>query len=146
MNLSTLSPRPGAKHRVKRLGCGESSGHGKTSGKGHKGQKARSGGSIRLGFEGGQMPLARKIPKRGFNNAQFRLESLSVNIGVVANHFDAGQTVDRSALVAKGLVPDRKGLVKILGGGETTKALVIKGIAVSATAKAKIEAAGGSVA
>lgn len=92
------------------------------------------------------MPLARKIPKRGFNNAQFRLESLSVNIGVVANHFEAGETVDRCALVSKGLVPDRKGLVKILGGGEAPKALVIKGIAVSATAKAKIEAAGGSVA
>ena len=71
MNLHTLKPRPGSKHRVKRLGCGESSGHGKTSGKGHKGQKARSGGSIRLGFEGGQMPLIRRIPKRGFNNAAF---------------------------------------------------------------------------
>ena len=72
MNLSNLKPRPGSKHRVKRLGCGESTGHGKTSGKGHKGQKARSGGSIRLGFEGGQMPLIRRIPKRGFNNAEFQ--------------------------------------------------------------------------
>ncbi len=80
MNLHTLKPRPGAKHRVKRLGCGESSGHGKTSGKGHKGQKARSGGSIRLGFEGGQMPLIRRIPKRGFNNADSRRSFAVVNL------------------------------------------------------------------
>ena len=80
MNLHTLKPRPGAKHRVKRLGCGESSGHGKTSGKGHKGQKARSGGSIRLGFEGGQMPLIRRLPKRGFNNAAFKTRYALVNL------------------------------------------------------------------
>lgn len=146
MDLSSLSPRPGAKHRVKRLGCGESSGHGKTSGKGHKGQKARSGGSIRLGFEGGQMPLVRKIPKRGFNNNQFRVGFLAVNIGVVAKHFEAGEQVDGIQLVAKGLVPDRKGIVKILGGGDLSKVLNLKGVAVSASARAKIEAAGGSVA
>ena len=80
MNLHTLKPRPGSKHRVKRLGCGESSGHGKTSGKGHKGQKARSGGSIRLGFEGGQMPLIRRVPKRGFNNAAFKTQFAIVNL------------------------------------------------------------------
>jgi large subunit ribosomal protein L15 len=145
MDLSSLSPRPGAKHRIKRVGCGESSGHGKTSGKGHKGQKARSGGSIRLGFEGGQMPLVRKIPKRGFNNAQFRVGFLSVNLGVLAEHFDAGLTVDALSLVSKGLIPDKKGVVKILGGGDFSKALNFKGVAVSASALAKIEAAGGSV-
>ncbi len=80
MRLHELAPRPGAKHRVKRLGCGESSGHGKTSGKGHKGQKARSGGSIRLGFEGGQMPLIRRLPKRGFNNAAFKTKIVIVNL------------------------------------------------------------------
>ena len=80
MRLHELHPRPGAKHRVKRLGCGESSGHGKTSGKGHKGQKARSGGSIRLGFEGGQMPLIRRLPKRGFNNAAFKTKYALVNL------------------------------------------------------------------
>ena len=146
MNLSSLSPRPGAKHRVKRLGCGESSGHGKTSGKGHKGQKARSGGSIRLGFEGGQMPLARKIPKRGFNNAQFRIGFLSVNVGVVANNFEAGSVIDGAALIASGLVPDRKGIIKVLSGGEVSVALNFSGVATSVAAKAKIEAAGGSVA
>src|SRR5258708_9513738 len=80
MQLNNLKPRPGAKHRVKRLGCGESSGHGKTSGKGHKGQKARSGGSIRLGFEGGQMPLIRRLPKRGFNNAAFKTKYTVINL------------------------------------------------------------------
>lgn len=145
MNLSSLSPRPGAKHRVKRLGCGESSGHGKTSGKGHKGQKARSGGSIRLGFEGGQMPLARKIPKRGFNNARFRLGFLSVNVGALSGLFVSGSTVSRDTLISNGLIPDRKGIVKILGGGDVDRVLNLKGVSVSATAKSKIEAAGGSI-
>src|SRR5687768_16011898 len=98
MNLSNLKPRPGSRHRVKRLGCGESSGHGKTSGKGHKGQKARSGGSIRLGFEGGQMPLIRRIPKRGFNNAPFRDTYAVVNLGAL-NEFADGTTVDEAALL-----------------------------------------------
>ena len=145
MNLSNLKPRPGAKHRTKRLGCGESSGHGKTSGKGHKGQKARSGGSIRLGFEGGQMPLLRKMPKRGFSNTRFRTGFLPVNIGRVADHFEAGATVDRSHLVSAGLIPDRKGIVKLLSTGEVTKALHFRGIAASAAAKAKVDAAGGSI-
>src|SRR5215213_11746449 len=97
MNLSNLKPRPGSRHRVKRLGCGESSGHGNTSGKGHKGQKARSGGSIRLGFEGGQMPLIRRIPKRGFNNAAFKTQYAVVNLADL-NRFDAGTTVDETLL------------------------------------------------
>src|SRR6201996_906489 len=84
IRLHNSRPRPGSRHRVKRLGCGESSGHGKTSGKGHKGQKARSGGSIRLGFEGGQMPLIRRLPKRGFNNAQFKKKIAAVNLGSLA--------------------------------------------------------------
>lgn len=145
MNLSTLKPRPGAKHRTKRLGCGESSGHGKTSGKGHKGQKARSGGSIRLGFEGGQMPLLRKMPKRGFSNTRFREGFLPVNIGRIGDHFDAGASIDRSHLVSAGLIPDRKGIVRLLGSGDLEKALHFKGVVASVSAQAKVEAAGGSV-
>src|SRR5688572_16917937 len=103
MNLSNLKPRPGSRHRVKRLGCGESSGHGKTSGKGHKGQKARSGGSIRLGFEGGQMPLIRRIPKRGFNNEPFRVKFAVVNLGDLEN-FAEGATVDEAALLEAGII------------------------------------------
>jgi large subunit ribosomal protein L15 len=144
--LSNLKPRPGSRHRVKRLGCGESSGHGKTCGKGHKGQKARSGGSIRLGFEGGQMPLARKIPKRGFSNERFRTANLSVNIGKISQLFDQGAVVDAAGLKSAGLVPDKKGVIKVLGGGDVKKALHLKGLAVSASAKAKLEAAGGSLA
>src|SRR5260370_33635644 len=97
MNLHTLKPRPGARHRVKRLGCGESSGHGKTSGKGHKGQKARSGGSIRLGFEGGQMPLLRRLPKRGFNNPAFHATYAIVNLSDL-NEFKAGTVANEEVL------------------------------------------------
>src|ERR1700755_2594946 len=103
MRLNELKPRPGAKHRVKRLGCGESSGHGKTSGKGHKGQKARSGGSIRLGFEGGQMPLIRRIPKRGFNNTLFKKVWGVVNIGD-CEAYPAGTTIDEEFLRKEGIV------------------------------------------
>jgi len=144
MNLHTLQPRPGSKHRVKRLGCGESSGHGKTSGKGHKGQKARSGGSIRLGFEGGQMPLIRRIPKRGFNNAEFKTRYAVVNVSDLES-FDAGSTVDEKALRAAGLIRGIFDGVKILGNGELTKKLTITAAKVSASAKEKIEKAGGSV-
>src|SRR6187397_2681046 len=104
MNLHTLKPRPGAKHRTKRLGSGESSGHGKTCGKGHKGQKARSGGSIRLGFEGGQMPLIRRVPKRGFNNAVFHTNYAIVNLSQLEERFAAGATVDEAALLEAGLI------------------------------------------
>src|ERR1700749_622645 len=103
MRLHNLRPRPGSRHRVKRLGCGESSGHGKTSGKGHKGQKARSGGSIRLGFEGGQMPLIRRVPKRGFNNAAFKARYAVVNLSDL-EHFDAGTAIDEAVLRGAGLV------------------------------------------
>ena len=141
MNLHTLKPRPGAKHRVKRLGHGESSGKGKTSGKGHKGQKARSGGSILLGFEGGQMPLIRRIPKRGFNNANFAIRHVPVNLEFL-NKFDDGATVDEAALRGRGLAKGGK-RIKILGDGELKKKLTVKAHAFSASARAKIEKLGG---
>ncbi len=144
MNLHTLKPRPGSKHRVKRLGCGESSGHGKTSGKGHKGQKARSGGSIRLGFEGGQMPLIRRIPKRGFNNANFKTRFAVVNLDAL-NAFDNGATVDEQTLLAAGIIRRPYDAVKILGSGELKKKLTINVDKASETAKAAIEKAGGSL-
>ncbi len=144
MRLHELAPRPGAKHRVKRLGCGESSGHGKTSGKGHKGQKARSGGSIRLGFEGGQMPLIRRLPKRGFNNTAFKTKYALVNL-VDLEAMDFTGTINESALREHGLVRGRFDGVKVLGSGDVTKKLVIHADHISASARAKIEAAGGSV-
>ena len=144
MNLSNLKPRPGSKHRVKRLGCGESSGHGKTSGKGHKGQKARSGGSIRLGFEGGQMPLIRRVPKRGFNNAQFKTQWAIVNLESL-NRFDDGATVDEKVLLDAGVIRRPYESVKILASGELTKKLTIVANHASAAAKAAIEKAGGTL-
>jgi len=144
MNLHTLKTRPGSKHRVKRLGCGESSGHGKTSGKGHKGQKARSGGSIRLGFEGGQMPLIRRLPKRGFNNAAFKTRYAVVNLDTL-NQFDNGASVDEQSLLKAKLIRGNYDGIKILGSGELTKKLTITAHKVSASAKEKIEKAGGSV-
>jgi large subunit ribosomal protein L15 len=144
MDLHTLKPRPGSKHRVKRLGCGESSGHGKTSGKGHKGQKARSGGSIRLGFEGGQMPLLRRMPKRGFNNANFKTKFAVVNLDVL-NAFEDGATVDEQTLLAAGVIRRPYDQVKILGSGELTKKLTITANKASETAKAAIEKSGGTL-
>ncbi|MBV9489306.1 MAG: 50S ribosomal protein L15 [Verrucomicrobia bacterium] len=143
MRLHELKPRPGAKHRVKRLGCGESSGHGKTSGKGHKGQKARSGGSIRLGFEGGQMPLIRRLPKRGFNHKAFRTVYAIVNVDDL-EQFDSGVRVDRALLEEKGLVKGRFDGIKILGRGVLTKSLTVEADKFSATARQRIEQAGGS--
>jgi len=143
MRLHDLKPRPGAKHRRKRLGQGESSGHGKTSGRGGKGQTARSGSSIRIGFEGGQMPLIRRIPKRGFNNARFAKQFIAVNVGEL-NHFDNGARVDETALRAAGLANGRATGIKILGDGELSKKLTVSARAFSASAKAKIEAKGGT--
>src|SRR5690349_129573 len=142
MRLHDLKPRPGAKHRRKRLGQGESSGHGKTSGRGGKGQTARSGSSIRIGFEGGQMPLIRRIPKRGFNNARHETRYLPVNLEVL-NRFDEGSRVDAEALRKAGLANGKAAGVKILGDGELTRKLTVSAHAFSATAKAKIEAKGG---
>jgi large subunit ribosomal protein L15 len=145
MRLHDLKPNPGAKHRRKRLGCGESSGHGKTSGKGHKGQKARSGGSIRPGFEGGQMPIFRRLPKRGFSNKAFRAVYGIVNLDDLEKRFDTGTAVNEKLLRGAGLVRGKLDGIKILGRGEITKAFHIEADAVSASAKSKIEKAGGSV-
>lgn len=144
MNLTNLKPRPGARHRVKRLGSGESSGHGKTCGKGHKGQKARSGGSIRLGFEGGQMPLIRRVPKRGFNNAVFKTKWAIVNLESL-NHFENGATVDQKALLDAKVIRLPFEGVKVLASGELTKKLSVVANHASAAAKAAIEKAGGTL-
>ena len=144
MRLHNLRPRPGARHRVKRLGCGESSGHGKTSGKGHKGQKARSGGSIRLGFEGGQMPLIRRLPKRGFNNAAFHATYGIVNLSDL-NEFKAGTVVNEELLRESKLVRGDVAGIKILGDGELKHALKIEADKVSESARGKIEKAGGTI-
>ncbi len=144
MRLHNLKPRPGSKHRVKRLGIGESSGHGKTSGKGHKGQKARSGGSIRLGFEGGQMPLIRRLPKRGFNNAAFHKNYAIVNLSDLSD-LAAGTTVNEELLRASKMIRGNVIGLKVLGDGELKHALTIEAHKVSASARAKIEGAGGTI-
>ena len=145
MRLHNFRPRPGSRHRVKRLGCGESSGHGKTSGKGHKGQKARSGGSIRLGFEGGQMPLIRRLPKRGFNNAAFHKNYAVVNLDDL-NEFKAGTVVNEQLLRESKLVRGDVAGIKILGNGELKHALKIEVDKISGAARAKIDKAGGTIA
>ena len=144
IRLHNSKPRPGSRHRVKRLGCGESSGHGKTSGKGHKGQKARSGGSLRLGFEGGQMHLIRRIPKRGFNNTAFKVTYAPVNLADLELLFEAG-AIDEKGLREKGLVNGTWDGVKILGTGEITKKFSLKVHAISVSAREKLEKAGGSI-
>jgi large subunit ribosomal protein L15 len=146
MRMHDLQPNPGSKHRKKRLGSGESSGLGKTCGKGHKGQKARSGGSIRPGFEGGQMPLYRRLPKKGFSNDAFRRVFATVNVGELEDCFADGATIDEAALRAAGLVSGRFDAIKVLGNGNLTKNLTVNVDEVSAGARAKIEQAGGSVA
>ncbi|MBL9151463.1 MAG: 50S ribosomal protein L15 [Verrucomicrobiales bacterium] len=145
MRLHDLKPNPGAKHRRKRLGCGESSGHGKTSGKGHKGQKARAGAAIRPGFEGGQMPIARRLPKKGFSNAKFRTNYAIVNLSSLEKKFDDGAVVNEESLRAAGLVQGAWDGVKVLGSGDLTKKLTVSVDRVSESARAKIEGAGGSV-
>src|SRR3982751_4424404 len=144
MRLHNLQPRPGSRHRVKRLGCGESSGHGKTSGKGHKGQKARSGGSLRLGFEGGQMPLIRRLPKRGFNNAAFHKNYSIVNLSDLSS-FKEGTLVNEQLLRESKVIRGHGAGLKILGDGELKHALTIEADKVSASAREKIEKAGGTV-
>ena len=144
MRLHNLKPRPGAKHRTKRLGQGESSGHGKTSGRGGKGQTARSGSSVRIGFEGGQMPLIRRIPKRGFNNTAFETRYIAVNVCDL-NVFDDGANVDETALRSVGLANGPGDGIKVLGTGELSKKLNVTASAFSASAKTKIEAKGGKV-
>jgi large subunit ribosomal protein L15 len=145
MKLHTLAPNKGAKHRVKRLGCGESSGHGKTSCKGNKGQKARSGGGPRPGFEGGQMPLHRRLPKRGFNNINFKTKVEVVNLAQLDKAFNDGDTVDGDALRKAGLINRACDQIKVLGQGEIGKKLTLVVDTISASAKEKVEKAGGSV-
>lgn len=142
MRLHNLQPRPGAKHRRKRLGCGDSSGHGGTSTRGGKGQTARTGGTIRLGFEGGQMPLLRRIPKRGFNHKAFRDELATVNVEALERFAD-GTVVTGALLMEHGLVGRLRAGVKILGGGTLTKKLTVQAQAFSASAREKIQQAGG---
>jgi large subunit ribosomal protein L15 len=142
MRLHDLKPRPGAKHRRKRLGQGESSGLGKTSGRGGKGQSARSGSSIRVGFEGGQMPLIRRIPKRGFNNVRHGTYYIAVNVGDL-NVFEEGSRVDEAALRKAGLANGTSDGVKILGTGELTRKLTVSVHAFSASGREKIEKLGG---
>ncbi len=141
MQIHELSPMPGSTHVDKRKGRGHATGNGKTAGRGHKGQKARSGGGVRIGFEGGQMPLARRVPKRGFNNV-FAKPLEAVNISAL-DRFEDGEVVDAAALLARGVISKCKYGVKILGEGEITRKLTVKAAAFSATAKEKIEAAGG---
>jgi len=142
MRLHSIKPRPGAKHRRKRLGAGESSGHGKTSGRGGKGQSARSGSSIRIGFEGGQMPLIRRLPKRGFNNARFATEYSPVNLDAL-NQFPDGATIDESALRKAGLANGQVLPIKILARGILSKKLTVRATAFSGAAKEAIERLGG---
>jgi len=145
MKLHDLQPTEGSKHRRRRVGRGESSGLGKTSGKGHKGQKSRSGASIRPGFEGGQMPLARRLPKKGFNNAQFKTQFAIVNVSQLEAKFADGDTVNEESLRACGLVKGIYDAIKVLGMGDLTKKLTVDVDKVSGSAKEKIEKAGGSV-
>ena len=145
MDLSNLTNTPGARHRRKRVGRGCGSGMGKTATRGHKGQNARKGHKQKLGFEGGQMPLVRRLPKRGFNNARFRVEALAVNVSTLEKLFNAGDEITIESLAAKGLSDNKRPRVKILATGELTKKFTVK-VPCSAAAKAKIEAAGGTVA
>ena len=142
MKLFELSPAEGSRRDSYRKGRGAGSGNGKTAGKGHKGQKARSGGGVRPGFEGGQMPLARRVPKRGFNNI-FATKYVGINVDAL-NRFEDGAVVDEAAIVAAGLVKKTLDGIKILVRGEITKNLTVKVTAFSATAKEKIEQAGGN--
>lgn len=141
MRLDTLRPAPGSNKKHKRVGRGDGSGHGKTSGRGHKGQGARSGGNIQPGFEGGQMPLQRRLPKRGFHNP-FRIEMAVVNVAQL-DALPAGSEATPETLASQGLINGKKKQVKILGEGSLSKALTVRAHGFSAKAKEKIEAVGG---
>ena len=144
MKLHELSPALGSAEKAWRKGRGPGSGNGKTAGKGHKGQNARSGGGVRPGFEGGQIPLYRRLPKRGFTNDMFKKEYAIVNVSAL-DKFEDGAVVNAEALVAAGLVKKVCDGVKVLGNGEITKKLTVQATIFSASAKEKIEAAGGKV-
>ena len=145
MNLSNLTNTPGARERRKRVGRGCGSGMGKTSTRGHKGQNARKGHKQKLGFEGGQMPLVRRLPKRGFNNARFNAKALGVNLSDLEKKFEAGAEITVESLAKAGFSDNKRPKIKILATGELTKKFTVT-VPCSAAAKAKIEAAGGTVA
>ena len=145
MDLSNLKNTPGARKSRKRVGRGMGSGMGKTSTRGHKGQAQRKGHKQKLQFEGGQMPLVRRIPKRGFNNAAFNAKALAVNVSDLEKKFEAGAEITVETLAKAGFSDNKQPKIKILGNGELTKKFTVK-VPCSASAKAKIEAAGGSVA
>ena len=145
MKLTDLSPAEGSVKEAYRKGRGIGSGNGKTAGKGHKGQNARSGGGVRPGFEGGQMPLQRRLPKRGFSNYPFKVEYQTVNVGLLNDVFEDGAVVTVEELYANNLVGSKTAAVKILGDGELAKKLTVKAERFSETARTKIEAAGGKV-
>ena len=145
MDLSNLTNTPGARERRKRVGRGCGSGMGKTSTRGHKGQNARKGHKQKLGFEGGQMPLVRRLPKRGFNNARFNAKTLGVNLRDLERKFESGAEITMESLAKAGFSDNKRPKVKILATGEITKKFTVK-VPCSAAAKAKIEAAGGTVA
>lgn len=144
IDLSHLKPHPGSKHKEKRVGRGHGSGHGKTSGRGHKGQKSRKGVDLAPYFEGGQTPLIRRIPKRGFKNP-FKIEYAIVNLKDLAKKFSSGEIVDYESLVNKGLIKKNKKLIKILGEGEIDFPLTLRIHAISKSAREKIEKVGGKV-
>src|SRR6187401_465203 len=141
MSLNNLRPPKGAKHAKRRVGRGPGSGHGKTASRGHKGAKSRSGHRFKRGFEGGQMPLHRRVPKRGFSNP-FRVEYLVVNLDTLAEVFDAGSDVTPELLRERGLVREKRGLIKVLGRGDVSKKLTVRAHKFSETAAQKIAAAG----
>ena len=145
MELHSLTNTPGARKRAKRVGRGCGSGLGKTAGRGQKGQQSRKGHKHKLVFEGGQMPLVRRLPKRGFNSAAFNAKALAVNVGDLERKFEAGAEITIETLAKAGFTDNKKPKIKILGNGELTKKLTVK-VPCSASAKAKIEKAGGSVA
>ena len=141
MELHELAPIAGSTHVAKRKGRGTGTGNGKTAGRGHKGQKARSGGKVRAGFEGGQMPLARRVPKRGFNNI-FAKRLTAINVAVL-NRFEDGAVVDAAALIEKGILSECPYGLKVIANGNLTKKITVKAAAFSDSAKEKIEQAGG---
>jgi large subunit ribosomal protein L15 len=143
IDLSNLSPAPGSRKQRKRLGRGQGTGHGKTAGRGHKGFKARSGSGVKPGFEGGQMPLHRRLPKRGFHNIYKKVVGV-VNVSDL-DRFDDGTKIDRDLLTENGLIPQKSEFIKILGNGEVSKKFILSVDKVSGAARQKIEAAGGSI-
>jgi len=144
ITLSDLRPFSDSKHKEKRVGRGHGSGHGKTSCRGHKGQKARKSPDIAPWFEGGQTPIIRRIPKRGFKNP-FKVYYTVINVGVLSERFNANDVVDYESLIKKGLIKGKNKKIKVLGDGEVDKPLVVKVHAISKTAREKIEKAGGKV-